>query len=102
MIGRLYCFRGTLFEGCGNVKAPDDATYISMPEPRRERAFQYLNELRHMGILNKDYRDSPFSSVFFDLYTRYEDAPMMHTKGTAEYPYFIKLLMFAIGAENIY
>ena len=102
MTKRLYCFRGTLFEGCGNVKAPDDATYIEMSDSRRERAFQYLNELRHMDILDRDYRDSPFSSFFFDLYTRYEDAPMMHTKGTAEYPYFIKLLMFAIGAENIY
>ena len=102
MTKRLYCFRGTLFEGCGNVKAPDDATYIDLPEERHRYAFQYLNELRHMAILGKDYRESPFSSFFFDLYTRYDDIPMMHTKGTADYPYFIKLLMFIIGAENIY
>ena len=102
MTKRLYCFRGTLFEGCGNVKAPDDATYIPLNEQRREYAFRYLSELKSMGILGNDYRDSPFSSFFFDLYTRYEDSPMLHTKGTAEYPYFIKLLMFIIGAENIY
>ena len=99
---RLYCFRGTLFEGCGNVKAPDDATYIELSEKSHGYAFRYLNELRHMGILNKDYRESPFSSFFFDLYTRYDDIPMMHTKGTADFPYFVKLLMFIIGAENIY
>ena len=102
MTKRLYCFRGTLFEGCGNVKAPDDATYIELSESRHRYAFQYLNELRHMDVLGKNYRDSPFSSFFFDLYTRYEDVPMMHTKGTADYPYFIKMLMFIIGAENIY
>ena len=102
MTKRLYCFRGTLFEGCGNVKAPDDATYIELSEERHRYAFQYLNELRHMAILGKDYRESPFSSFFFDLYTRYDDIPMMHTKGTADYPHFIKLLMFIIGAENIY
>ena len=102
MTKRLYCFRGTLFEGCGNVKAPDDATYIELSEQGHRYAFKYLNELRHMGILDKDYRDSPFSSYFFDLYTRYEDVPMMHTKGTADFPHFIRLLMFIIGAENIY
>ena len=102
MTKRLYCFRGTLFEGCGNVKAPDDATYIELSEERHRYAFQYLNELRYMGVLGKDYRESPFSSFFFDLYTRYEDIPMMHTKGTADYPYFIKMLMFIIGADNIY
>ena len=102
MTKRLYCFRGTLFEGCGNVKAPDDATYITLSEERHRYAFQYLNELRYMGVLGKDYRESPFSSFFFDLYTRYDDIPMMHTKGTADYPYFIKLLMFIIGADNIY
>ncbi len=102
MTKRLYCFRGTLFEGCGNVKAPDDASYIELSEKSHRYAFQYLNELRYMGVLNKDYRESPFSSFFFDLYTRYEDTPMMHTKGTADFPYFIKLLMFIIGAENIY
>ena len=102
MTKRLYCFRGTLFEGCGNVKAPDDATYIELSEERHRYAFQYLNELRYMGVLGKDYRESPFSSFFFDLYTRYEDIPMMHTKGTADYPIFIKMLMFIIGADNIY
>ncbi len=102
MTKRLYCFRGTLFEGCGNVKAPDDATYIELSDERHRYAFQYLNELRHIGLLGKDYRESPFSSFFFDLYTRYDDIPMMHTKGTADYPYFIKLLMFIIGADNIY
>ena len=54
-----------------------------------------------MGLLGGNYRDSPFSSVFFDLYTRYEESPMIHTKGTAEYPYFIKMLMFLIGADDI-
>ena len=98
---RLYCFTGTLFEGCGNVKAPDDATYIPMSADRRERAFRFLSELRAMGLLGGNYRDSPFSSVFFDLYTRYEDSPMIHTKGTAEYPHFIKMLMFIIGADDI-
>ena len=102
MTKRLYCFRGTLFEGCGNVKAPDDATYIELSEDRHRYTFQYLNELRHMGVLGKDYRESPFSSFFFDLYTRYDDIPMMHTKGTADYPHFIKMLMFIIGADNIY
>ena len=98
---RLYCFTGTLFEGCGNVKAPDDATYIPMPVERRDRAFRYLSELSAMGVLGGNYRDSPFSNVFFDLYTRYEDSPMVHTKGTAEYPQFIKMLMYIIGADDI-
>ena len=101
MTKRLYCFRGTLFEGCGNVKAPDDATPIHLSEDRHERVFRYLDELKRMDILGKDYRDSPFSSFFFDLYTRYEDSPMIHTKGTAEYPVFIKMLMYLIGAEDI-
>ena len=101
MTKRLYCFRGTLFEGCGNVKAPDDAIVIQLSEDRHRRVFRYLSELRVMGILGQDYRDSPFSSFFFDLYTRYEDSPMIHTKGTAEYPYFIKMLMYLIGAEDI-
>ena len=39
--------------------------------------------------------------LFFDLYTRYDDSPMIHTKGTAEYPNFIKMLMYLIGAEDI-
>ena len=98
---RLYCFTGTLFEGCGNVKAPDDAIYTELTEKRRDYAFRYLSELKAMGLLGGNYRDSPFSSVFFDLYTRYEGSPMIHTKGTAEYPHFIKLLMFLIGAEDI-
>ena len=102
MTKRLYCFRGTLFEGCGNVKAPDDATYIELSEQRHRYAFRYLSELRHMGILGQNCRESPFSSFFFDLYVRYEDAPMSHTKGTADFPNFIKMLMFIIGAENIY
>ena len=101
MTKRLYCFRGTLFEGCGNVKAPDDATLIELSQDRHGRVFQYLSELREMGILGRDYRDSPFSSFFFDLYTRYEDSPMVHTKGTADYPDFIKMLMYLIGAEDI-
>lgn len=101
MTKRLYCFTGTLFEGCGNVKAPDDAIYIELSEKRRDNTFRFLSELRSMGILGGNYRDSPFSSVFFDLYTRYEDSPMIHTKGTAEYPYFIKMLMFIIGADDI-
>ena len=98
---RLYCFTGTLFEGCGNVKAPDDATYIPMSAERRDLAFRYLSELSAMGLLGGNYRDSPFSNVFFDLYTRYEGSPMVHTKGTAEYPHFIKMLMFLIGASDI-
>ena len=98
---RLYCFTGTLFEGCGNVKAPDDAIYIELTEKKRDYAFLYLSELKAMGLLGGNYRDSPFSSVFFDLYTRYEESPMIHTKGTAEYPYFIKMLMFLIGADDI-
>ena len=98
---RLYCFTGTLFEGCGNVKAPDDAMYSELSEKRRDYAFRFLSELKAMGLLGGNYRDSPFSSVFFDLYTRYEDSPMIHTKGTAEYPYFIKMLMFIIGADDI-
>ena len=102
MTKRLYCFRGTLFEGCGNVKAPDDATYIELSEQRHRYAFRYLSELRHMGILGQNCRESPFSSFFFDLYVRYDDSPMSHTKGTADFPYFIKMLMFIIGAENIY
>ena len=101
MTKRLYCFTGTLFEGCGNVKAPDDATYIEFSEERCNRIFQYLSELETIGILGGNYRDSPFSNVFFDLYTRYEDSPMIHTKGTAEYPNFIKLLMYMIGAEDV-
>lgn len=98
---RLYCFTGTLFEGCGNVKAPDDAFYTELSEERHRNAFRYLAELRSMDLLGGNYRDSPFSSVFFDLYTRYDDAPMIHTKGTAEYPYFIRMLMFIIGADDI-
>ena len=101
MTKRLYCFTGTLFEGCGNVKAPDDALYIVLTEKRRDLVFSYLAELESMGILGGNYRDSPFSSVFFDLYTRYDDLPMIHTKGTAEFPPFIKLLMYIIGAEEI-
>jgi hypothetical protein len=102
MTKRLYCFRGTLFEGCGNVKAPDDATYIELSEQRHRNAFRYLSELKQMGILGQNCRESPFSSFFFDLYVRYEGQPMSHTKGTADFPYFIKMLMFIIGAENIY
>jgi len=102
MTKRLYCFRGTLFEGCGNVKAPDDATYIELSEQRHRNAFRYLSELKHMGILGLNCRESPFSSYFFDLYVRYEDSPMSHTKGTADFPDFIKMLMFIIGAESIY
>lgn len=98
---RLYCFTGTLFEGCGNVKAPDDAICSELSEKRRDYAFRFLSELKAMGLLGGNYRDSPFSSVFFDLYTRYDDSPMIHTKGTAEYPYFIKMLMFIIGADDI-
>lgn len=98
---RLYCYRGTLFEGCGNVKAPDDATYIELSEKRHEYAFRYIEELKRMGILGQNCRESPFSSYFFDLYVRNEDGPMSHTKGTAEYPQFIKMLMFIIGAEDI-
>ena len=101
MTKRLYCFTGTLFEGCGNVKAPDDALYIEITEKRRDLVFSYLAELESMGILGGNYRDSPFSSVFFDLYTRYEGSPMIHTKGTAKFPPFIKLLMYIIGAEEI-
>ena len=98
---RLYCFTGTLFEGCGNVKAPDDAICTELTEKKRDYAFRFLSELKAMGLLGGNYRDSPFSSVFFDLYTRYEDSPMIHTKGTAEYPHFIKMLMFIIGADDI-
>ena len=101
MTKRLYCFRGTLFEGCGNVKAPDDAFITELSEERHANVFRYLNEIRQMGLLGGNYRVSPFSEYFFDLYTRYDDSPMIHTKGTAEYPNFIKMLMYLIGAEDI-
>ena len=100
MTDRSYCVHGTLFEGCGNYKAPDTARYTEFTKERTESIFQYLGELDEMGILGKNYSEPRYDCGFFDLYIRYEYRDSVHTKGTTEYPYFIKYLMYLMDAKE--
>ena len=97
---RFYCVNGTLFEGCGNFKAPDDAFRHEITEERSILLFRFLSELKAMGILGGNYRESPFNCDFYDLYTRYSDGPMLHTKGTSEYPAFIRMILYLLDAKD--
>ena len=100
LVDRSYCVHGTLFEGCGNYKAPDAARHTELTEERTELIFDYLGQLERMDILGKNYSEPRYDCGFFDLYVRYSDRDSVHTKGTTEYPYFIKYLMYLMGAEE--
>ena len=100
MTDRSYCVHGTLFEGCGNYKAPDAARYTQFSEERTENIFSYLGKLDEMGMLGKNYSEARYDCGFFDLYIRYDDKDSVHTKGTTEYPYFIKYLMYLMDAKE--
>ena len=100
MTDRSYCVHGTLFEGCGNYKAPDAARYTQFSEERTENIFSYLGKLDEMDMLGKNYSEARYDCGFFDLYIRYDDKDSVHTKGTTEYPYFIKYLMYLMDAKE--
>ena len=100
MTDRSYCVHGTLFEGCGNYKAPDAARYTDFTKERTEAIFDYLGRLEKMEILGKNFSEPRYDCGFFDLYIRYEDRDSVHTKGTTEYPYFIKYLMYLMDAKE--
>ena len=100
MTDRSYCVHGTLFEGCGNYKAPDAARYTDFTKERTEAIFDYLGRLEKMGILGKNFSEPRYDCGFFDLYIRYEGRDSVHTKGTTEYPYFIKYLMYLMDAKE--
>lgn len=98
---RAYCIHGTLFEGCGNYKAPETAKKTIVPDDLVDRLGHLLSHLLSDGTLDKDYSTSPFNCGFFDLYTKTSEGKI-HTKGTTEFPEFIKLIMFVLGAELDY
>ena len=100
MTDRSYCVHGTLFEGCGNYKAPDAAKYTDFTKERTDMIFDYLQQLEDLDILGKNFSEPRYDCGFFDLYVRYEDRDSVHTKGTTEYPYFIKYLMYLMDAKE--
>jgi len=100
MTDRSYCVHGTLFEGCGNYKAPDAARRTLLSDERIGMIFNYLQSMEDVGILGKNLSEPLYDCGFFDLYVRYEERDSVHTKGTTPYPYFIRYLMYLMGAEE--
>ena len=100
LVDRSYCVHGTLFEGCGNYKAPDAAAHTPLGKERTGMIFDFLQFLEDKNILGQNLSEPRYDCGFFDLYVRYEDRGSVHTKGTTEYPYFIKYLMFLMGAKE--
>lgn len=99
---RLYCVNGTLFEGCGNFRAPDAGKYTGIPYQESERIFGYLAYLFDNGYMGKDHGTaSGFDSDEFHLYVRFKGIGTVHTKGTSEFPEFFGFLLYLLGAEII-
>lgn len=97
---RCYCIHGTLFEGCGNYRAPDAPRYIPMTDAKRDRVFGFIQTSFDKGLLEKDYRGLAYDCGFFDLYVRFSDRDSIHTKGTSDYPDFIRYLMTILNLDR--
>lgn len=96
---RRYCIHGTLFEGCGNYKAPDSAHITGISKDRSDRIINFISQLCDDGSLEKDYTSAEgFDSIFFDLYVRTENGTI-HTKGTERFPPFLDSLILMFNAS---
>ncbi len=98
---RKYSVHGTLFEGCGNYKAPESANIHDIGKNTSDRLFSFVQGLKNNGVLEKDYSIPSVDCSYFDLYVKYEDGTQTHTKGTSEYPAFIKFIMYLIDAKDL-
>ncbi len=98
---RRYSVHGTLFEGCGNYKAPESAIITELEPLLIKNIFSFIQFLSEKGTLEKDYCVPGIDCSFFDLYVRFNDGHSIHTKGTTEYPWFIKFIMYMIGAKDL-
>ena len=97
---RRYCVHGTLFEGCGNYRAPDSADTRTVPTEVRDHIVNLVSYLMKNGSLKKDYVGAEgFDCTFFDLYVRTENGSI-HTKGTDTYPMFLRCIMLMMNAVD--
>lgn len=98
---RRYCVHGTLFEGCGNYRAPDSADKRTVPIEVTNHIVNLVSYLMKNGSLKKDYVGAEgFDCTFFDLYVKTENGSI-HTKGTADtYPMFLRCIMLMMNAVD--
>lgn len=97
---RRYCVHGTLFEGCGNYRAPDSADTRTVPIEVKDHIVSLVSHLMKNGSLKKDYVGAEgFDCTFFDLYVRTENGSI-HTKGTDTYPMFLRCIMLMMNAVD--
>ena len=97
---RRYCVHGTLFEGCGNYRAPDSADTRTVPTEVTNHIVSLVSYLMKNGSLKKDYVGAEgFDCTFFDLYVRTENGSI-HTKGTDTYPMFLRCIMLMMNAVD--
>ncbi len=97
---RRYCVHGTLFEGCGNYRAPDSADKRTVPIEVTNHIVNLVSYLMKNGSLKKDYVGAEgFDCTFFDLYIRTENGSI-HTKGTDTYPMFLRCIMLMMNAVD--
>ncbi len=97
---RRYCVHGTLFEGCGNYRAPDSADIRTVSPRITKHIVDLISCLIEDGSLKKDYVGAEgFDCTFFDLYVRTEEGSI-HTKGTDTYPLFLRCIMLMMCATD--
>lgn len=96
---RRYCIHGTLFEGCGNYKAPDNAHITEISEDKADAIMRLVSKLYDDGSLDTDHTDAEgFDSVFFDIYVRTPEGTI-HTKGSERFPIFLDSLILMFNAD---
>ncbi len=96
---RKYCIHGTLFEGCGNYKAPDNAHITEISEDGSDTIMRLVSKLYDDGSLDMDYTDAKgFDSIFFDLYVRTPQGTK-HTKGSERFPKFLDSMLLMFNAD---
>ena len=99
---RRYCIHGTLFEGCGNYKAPDEAHITNLTDDKVDTILRFVSQLCDDGSLEGDHTNAEgFDSVFFDIYVKTPHGTI-HTKGSERFPKFLDSMLLMFHADIWY